>query len=324
MRALLPQGVLAACALFAGPLWADTAASLQTLDHCLDTLTLNAANAPAAKAPKGIDGLRPLCPELEHAILDLPLHEELPEHWQDSLDRSGVADLAALLHRYGSPPLSAVPRVPTLYPIAQSLNPPQQRHSWWQGVKDWLRQLLAAPATSGPSWFTRWFSPASLPQLLLRSILYAMLGAILIMAWWIIWRELQAAGLTAAAARRARQPSVPAPILPARLLKLDDVEAAPLREQPAWLLRLLVQALLQSGRLNNERSLTHRELGPRSAFDDAQQQVSFESLSLLAERLLYGPNVPASSAAGQPQIEHALTAGRRLYAQLLGSQAEAR
>jgi hypothetical protein len=39
---------------------------------------------------------------------------------------------------------------------------------------------------------------------------------------------------------------------------LAELEHLPAREQPALLLRLLVQALLQSERLRNERSLTHR------------------------------------------------------------------
>ncbi|MFI4867644.1 MAG: hypothetical protein ACHQDB_11190, partial [Steroidobacterales bacterium] len=89
------------------------------------------------------------------------------------------------------------------------------------------------------------------------------------------------------------------------------------------LLRLLVQALLQSGRLRGERSLTHRELGVRGAFDDPEQQLRFVRISLLAERLLYGAGV-AISATAQPQIDQALTDGRQLYAQLLAGRADAR
>ena len=73
MRAL-PPILLAACALCAGPLWADTAASIQILDDCLDTLTLHAVNAPATvHSLRGIERLQSLCPELEHAITDSPL-----------------------------------------------------------------------------------------------------------------------------------------------------------------------------------------------------------------------------------------------------------
>jgi hypothetical protein len=329
VRAPLSPILLAACALFARPLWGDTAASIQTLDNCLDTLRLNELNAPAAvnstKAPRGIDRLRPICPDLEHAINDSPLRDQLPEHWQDSLDRSAISDIGWLLRRYQSQPLSAVPRVPTLYQVAQSLNQPQRRHSWWQDFKDWLRPLLFPPASAQPSWLTRWFSHLSLTPLLLRSIFYGLLGAILVTALWIVWRELKASGVRAGAVRRAtkRSPHVPPPT-GARALNLDDVDAAPLREQPALLLRVLVQALLQSGRLKTERSLTHRELGVHSAFDDPEQHGRFVRISLLAERLLYGPTAAAASSGAPAQIDHALTDGRQLYAQLLGSRGEAR
>jgi hypothetical protein len=140
-----------------------------------------------------------------------------------------------------------------------------------------------------------------------------------------VWRELKAAGVGTGAAKRAAERTWHAPSpAGAKSLTLDDVDGAPLGEQPALLLRLLVQALLQSGRLKYERSLTHRELGVRSAFDDPQQHGRFVRISLLAERALYGPNVPPASAAAPPQIDHALTDGRQLYAQLLGGRGEAR
>jgi hypothetical protein len=329
VRALLPPILLAAAATFGQPLWADTAASLQALDSCLDKLALHEANAPGAvnspKPLRGIDRLRPICPDLEHALIDFPLRDQLPEHWQDSLDRSGISDLSALMRRYASPALSAVPRVPTLYQVAQTLNQPQPRRSWWQDFKDWLRQLLVPPASSEPSWLTRWLSRVSPAPLLMRSIFYALFGAILLMALWIVWRELKAAGVGAAAAKRVarRSPDLLSPA-GAKPLNLDDIDAAPLGAQPALLLRLLVQALLQSGRLKNERSLTHRELGAHSAFDDPEQHGRFVRISLLAERLLYGPDAPCASAGPPPQIDHALTDGRQLYAQLLARRGEAR
>lgn len=316
MRTLLPPLLLAAFAVFGQPLWADTAASIQTLDRCLDSLAQN-----SSKAARGLDSLRPLCPELEHALIDSALRDQLPEHWQDVLDRGGIADISALMRRYASQPPSVLPRVPTLYQVAQSLKQPQPRHSWWQDFKDWLRQLLLPPENSGPSWMTRWWSRLSPPPLLMRSIFYGLLGAIVAMALWIVWRELQAAGLGAGAVGRVAGRSSHAALPPgATPLSLEDIDAAALREQPALLLRLLVQALLQSGRLSYERSLTHRELGVRSAFDDPEQRGRFIRISLLAERTLYGPRAPAASAAAPPEIDHAVSDGRQLYAQLLGGR----
>ena len=327
MRALPPPISLAACALLAGPLLAGPqmvgpASALQTLDDCLARLKPAAATGP--KAPSGIGELRLVCPDLEHVIVDSDLSDQLPENWQQRLNRAAIADLSWQLHRYQSRSATAAPRVPTLYQVAHTLNQPQSRHGWWQDFKDWLRQLLLTRSSPAPSFLNRWWSRLSPPQLLLRSILYALLGAIIGMALWIIRRELQAARAGAGAAKRALQRSAQLPSAAgARAPALADIDQAALPERPAILLRLLVQALLQSGRLRGERSLTHRELGVRGTFDDAEQQRRFLRISLLAERLLYGAGLASISATAQPQIDQALMDGRQLYAQLLAGRADA-
>ena len=324
MRALPPPISLAACALFAGSLFAGPVSTIQILDDCLARLAPEVP--PGTKAPSGIGELRLVCPDLEHAIGDSDLSDQLPENWQERLDRSAIADLSWQLHRYQSRSASAAPRVSTLYQVAHTLNQPQTRHGWWQDFKDWLRQALFTRTSPAPSFLNRWWSRLSPPQLLMRSILYGLLGAIIVMALWIVRRELQAARAGAGAATRAMQQrsSQLPPAAGANAPALADIDRAPLREQPAVLLRLLVQALLQSGRLRGERSLTHRELGVRGAFDDPEQQLRFVRISLLAERLLYGASLAAISAAAQPQIDQALTDGRQLYAQLLAGRADAR
>jgi hypothetical protein len=325
---------LAACALFAGPLFTGPliagpqmvgpVSAIQILDDCLARLAPPAA--PATKAPSGIGELRLVCPDLEHAIVDSDLSDQLPENWQERLNRSAIADLSWQLHRYQSRSSSAPPRVPTLYQVAHSLNLPEPRHGWWQDFKDWLRQLLFTRTSPAPSFLNSWWSRLSPSQVVMRSILYGMLGAIIVMALWILRRELQAARAGAGAAKRALQRSPPLTAAAGATAPavLADVDRAPLRERPALLLRLLVQALLQSGRLRGERSLTHRELGVRGAFDDPEQQLRFVRISLLAERLLYGAGLAAVSATVQPQIDQALTDGRQLYAQLLAGRTDAR
>ena len=328
MRALPPPLSLAACALFAGPLFAapplaGPVSTIQILDDCLARLAPEAT--PGTKAPSGIGELRLICPDLEHAVVDSGLSDQLPEHWQERINRSAIADLSWQLHRYQSRSPSAAPRVPTLYQVAHTLNQPQPRHGWWQDFKDWLRQLLLTRTSAAPSFLNRWWSQLSPSQLLMRSMLYGLLGAIIVMALWIVRRELQVARAGAGAAKRALQRASRLPSAAAeKAPTVADIDRAPLAERPAVLLRLLVQALLQSGRLRGERSLTHRELGVRGTFDDPEQQLRFVRISLLAERLLYGASLAAVSATAQPQIDQALTDGRQLYAQLLASRAHAR
>jgi hypothetical protein len=331
VRSLLLPIALAACALSAGPLWADTAANLRTLDDCLARLSPPSLPSPKLQpshplqpslrsqtargvqplpAPAGVEELRVLCPDIEQAIIDGGLSTQLPDDWQQWLDRSSIEDLSRLLRRYQSALPSTAPGVPALYQVARTLNAAVPPHGWWQDFKDWLRQWLSPPESTDPSWLNRWLSRVSLPPLLMQSLLYVLMGMILAGTLWIVWRELRLARAGARAGSGAVSRSLPLPADAPRL-SLDEVERAPLAEQPALLLRLLVQALLQSGRLSNDRALTHRELGTRSGFDDSAQHERFVRISLLAERLLYGP---AADAGARSQFDQALADGRGLYA----------
>jgi hypothetical protein len=129
----------------------------------------------AGRRRAGIDELRPLCPDIEQAIIDCGLSSQLPERWQQWLDRSSIEDLSRLLRRYQSPQPSAAPGVPALYQVARTLNVAEPPHGWWQDFKDWLRQWLSAPESTDPSWLNRWLSRVSLPQLLMQSLLYLLM-----------------------------------------------------------------------------------------------------------------------------------------------------
>jgi hypothetical protein len=82
-------------------------------------------------------------------------------------------------------------------------------------------------------------------------------------------------------------------------------------ERPALLLRVLVNTLVSTGRLRAEKSLTHRELGMRAAFDAVDQRQSFNRVAALGERVLYGNrNVPPE------EIDAVIETGRALDRQL--------
>lgn len=95
----------------------------------------------------------------------------------------------------------------------------------------------------------------------------------------------------------------------ARSLDLDD---AARNERPSILLQMLVAALVKTGRLQAERSLTHRELIGRAKFDDSSQRESFSRVARLAERIVYGgDDTPA-------ELDEVVQAGRALHSQLSG------
>jgi hypothetical protein len=74
---------------------------------------------------------------------------------------------------------------------------------------------------------------------------------------------------------------------------------------------LLVERLLQTGRLRAERSLTHRELVSRSTFDDESQRAAFAAVAGTAESILYGPR-PAQA----DELRQVLRQGEVLLAQM--------
>lgn len=136
------------------------------------------------------------------------------------------------------------------------------------------------------------------------------------MAVWVIVRELRASGVLGRRLGRRAAPaasSVPAAPSPAHGPgNLAELEQAPLAERSMLLLRLLVQALLRSGRLSHERTLTYRELEAHGAFDDTRQRRRFAHLAQLAERERYGARPLQSDE--WPAIARE---GGALYAQLL-------
>jgi hypothetical protein len=94
-----------------------------------------------------------------------------------------------------------------------------------------------------------------------------------------------------------------------------DLDAAARSDRPSILLQMLVAALVKTGRLQAERSLTHRELATRARFDDSSQRESFRRVAQLAERIVYG------GAEAPADLDEVVQAGRALHSQLSGATA---
>lgn len=232
------------------------------------------------------------CPGLAAAMDGLGLDRQLPHGWQSHLDRSTLVELLALIRRYRADAPSSPPALAQLREALHSLNAPAGRHlSWWERFERWLDGLLTPQAGADRGWLLQLLSHLAIPRWLQQAVLYLSVGALLAMAGYIIWLELRAAGVLARE-RPARTPPPPrgesAPEAGARELDFEDLQRVPPLERCVWLMRLLVQALRRSGRLQREAALTYRELTAQPVFDDPQQRASFERLALLAERQRYG------------------------------------
>jgi hypothetical protein len=299
LRLVPALGSLIAATCFAGP---------------LDTVSDCATKASAASS--GLKDLSAVCPDLRAALGTLGFDKILYEGWQDKLNVHVLHDLLDLNERYSGPRSPGVPDTSALPEILQKLQAEQAPRpvSWWYSFKNWLKQWLEHSDSSLAKWIRHLFDGflrgANVSPGFLQAFVYIVTILTAIAAVGIIVHELKAAGIVArlrsrrSAANQAEDSSG----------HLTDEAFGADENTPAGVLRALVRRLLQTGRLATERSLTHRELIARAAFDSEGQKSVFARIAHAAEIVLYGtePAAPETLATLTRQ-------GRELLQQLSGS-----
>jgi hypothetical protein len=259
------------------------------------------------------------CPDLERALVDSGLAGQLDRGWRDNLDAHGLSELHRLAERYeGEEPRDTLD-AEALRTIAQTLSAPvSSARSRWQRFKDWVTHFFETPEKTGAGWLDQWLSRTlKIPRAWQQTLTYASLTGVVLIAAWIVWREVRIARTAAVQARRIKRttPRVTADADASRP-SIGELEDALPTDRPLVLLRLLVRALVDCGRLRAERSLTHSELARSVVFDTVEQQQCFERVSRLAELRLYGPAAPGVPGKTSNDGEKTLLDGRQLYAQL--------
>jgi len=220
----------------------------------------------------------------------------LPPDSRRNASPAMLADLDALAAHYAGAPASSLPSVKDLRAAALSLQAPRastSNTSPWRQFKAWLRRRLA-PAEG----LLRWFRalPGSTVGPGLRGVLLIGAGVLVLSAIAaFILLELRAAGRTGArgrrnpwALRRSGRPQAPTG---AEHIGRDPDPGHALGH-PAAALRMLMEALRRSRRIEKDHSLTCREIMLRAVFDTEAQRDRFARIALLAERELYGPDDP--------------------------------
>lgn len=269
-----------------------------------------AAGVPAEIS--GIKGLDAACPGLEHAIQALGLDRLLYDGWSEQLDRHSLQDVSRLVELYGGRKPDAGPDRAALPGILKSMAGEQAPapKSWWDAFKAWLKSWLQGHDPDSLSWLDRWLDRMRQTATLVNAILYSLIGLVVVVASWVVFNELRAAGLVT----RRRAPRVSGrseSVATTSSAVNPGSEPVALTERIAALLRLLVRRLMQTGRLTSERSLTHRELAVRGAFDSDAQRAVFAAVASSAESILYGAHgVPAE------HLDRVLRDGEALLAQL--------
>jgi hypothetical protein len=320
MRELLPRIALVGALLSMWPAFADEISQMPAARM----LVSNCGNA-ADSDTSGIQALEAVCPGLLAALQQLGATERLYPGWEDELNVYALDAIVTLHDRYQTTPSILGPDPGSLRQVLsefeQAQAPPP---SLWERFKSWLNEWLSGEDRQAPTWLEEMLERLTVPAVVMKIILYSLLAAIVAMAIAVIVIELRAAGLFAKrnAAGRAMLGDSPDALF-GKSATMGDVEAAPLLERPAMLLRLLVSALVAKRRLAAARGLTHRELAQRAQLQTLDR-VRFERLTRLAETIRFGRAVSADDALvaeAQPvlaearvlydQLQHADTSGKQ-------------
>jgi hypothetical protein len=240
-------------------------------------------------APIGLAGVKALnaaCPGLDASLTQLGLDNTLYDGWRERLTVNGLSDLSVLLDRYDGPAAQHAPNSNSLPGILETL----KRHetpaieSWWDAFRTWLQEWLAQSDSAIAKWLRQLFASAEVSPTLLKLIAYGLTAAVLGTALYIVVRELRTSGF--GRRRRSNEMSSAAAHDLSAGAQPNPLEAA--ADVFGELLRRLVRRLTQTGRLDAERSLTHRELIAHSRFDTEGQRRAFAVVATTAETVLYG------------------------------------
>ena len=286
----------------------DERSAIDVIERCGDSADEDAI---------GLTSLEEECPGLTGALEAsgyLALLSTAERAELDAYDLGDLLQIDSLYEEQADRDLN----VGTLEPVLASLREqkPERPLTSFERFKRWLRSLLdrRSSGSDDEDWLARWLRDVDVPDAIARSILYVSILLILALAVAVVVNELRVAGVfrrrrglhdddvvTAAAVVAAREAS-------------GDLDSLSVDRKASKLLRMLVTTLVQSGRLRTERSLTHRELCVRAAFDNAEQRESFRRVAALAERTVYGVGeIPAA------EVEPIVAAARALDAQLRGA-----
>lgn len=297
-------GLLAAPAVFAQ----EDRSARQVLDHCVESVEVDVVGMAALEAE---------CPGLEQALIDLGLDPFIADWQRDTIGVYGLMSLQSVEQRYREQPAAqSSVQVDSLQSVLEGLRQPVQAEqplTWFERFKRWLRNLMNSQDAEQGSWLTRLLDDYRLSETARNIIFYGSVLLVVLLAVAVVVNEVRVArkgrrkkdGMRTVEAAGAVAES-----LDARSLDLD---AAARGDRPSILLQMLVATLVKSGRLQAERSLTHRELATRAKFDDSAQRESFRRVAQLAERVVYGgENAPAD-------LDEVVEAGRALHSQLSGA-----
>jgi len=204
--------------------------------------------ASAESGAQGLPALAKPCPGIEQAVRGLELGPLLPADWTTRLTPQSLSDWNALSARYSAAAPGERLSATALQVIARDLRPPAPSPSWWERFKAWVRRHLGPAINEPPQWLQHLSWAAGRGTQL--AFLGVVLALVIAMIAVVTYRELRAEGLLGRRSRKPTATAAPQPsasVAPAE--SSEALDSLPVRERPVYLLRLILETLIRSHRL---------------------------------------------------------------------------
>jgi len=294
--------MLAAPAVFAQ----EDRSARRVLDECIESVATDVV---------GMEALEAACPGIEQALVDLGLEPFISDLQRDTIGLYGLMNLQSMEQRYREAPAARTLQVENLKPVLDQLQQPvqaEQQLTRFERFKRWLRGLVERQASGDDSWLLRWLDEHRMSETARNILFYGSVLLVVLLAAAVVVNEVRVARRGRLKRGRTRASGIDATsdLLAARV---QDLDSAARNDRPSILLQMLVATLVKTGRLQAERSLTHRELTARARFDDSSQRDSFQRVAQLAERIVYGGD------DAPEELDEVVQAGRALHSKLSGA-----
>jgi len=260
-------------------------AAFNSIDSCIRRLNPD--------VDVGYQRIAARCPELIRRLEQSLWSGWLPSDWKrpgNDLSAGGLRELRDLLAREST--LHERVRAPSLERLPDALaslaRPHHEASGWWGRVKAWLHEVFErGEQTADNGWLTRMIDEIGSFQMFVELISYIALALVVVLAVYIVVNELRVSG----ALGRLRGRFAHQNVLPTRLQgndpARDDMQEAPIRQQPRLLLELIVARLTEDSCLPPARGLTVHELTRAARLPDENDRNRLAELARTSERVRF-------------------------------------
>jgi len=265
---------------------APRAEPVKPLQTCIDAVF---------ESPYGAESGEPfplemLCPALasERDLLDtLPLQSPLGEN----LTPTQLLDLRAALATTRTNTAALLAEPAALGPILAQMDTSSTGPGIWERFTSWLLERLRTDEQA-PAWLVEWLESIEFDGETALWVVRILLVAVVLMGLGILLNELMKADLRVRRRHRARRAARSLNRPSEGPLHWHAIGRLPAREQPAALLRYLVDALERAGIIAAQRAWTNREYAAAVRQKLPEPANAFARLAAAAEQTVYGGREP--------------------------------